>query len=250
MLSRPRHEPQPLPLCVLFEDEHLLAVGKDAGVVVHPSYKHPDGSVFNALLWHLRAEGVHPHLLQRLDKDTSGVMLVSKTAKAHAAIVRAMRRDPADGGVRKEYVAVVHGVPSPLSGEIALRLGRDPADVRRVRVSEADGQPCLTRYATLTHAPEAGMSAVSCELVTGRMHQIRVHLAASGCPIVGDPVYGIGDHVGGPMARQALHAWRVSFRHPVSGTPLTIIAPFPPDIASLLAQIGCTIAGASATPQP
>jgi 23S rRNA pseudouridine1911/1915/1917 synthase len=256
--------PQPLPLEVLFEDEHLLVVNKPAGIVVHPSYKHPDATLFNAVLWHLgvgsatarprrssakvgsvaevAAQG-WPHLLHRLDKDTSGVVLVSKTKPAHAAIVRAMRA----GGVRKEYLAVVQGVPRPASGTITLRLRRDPSDTRRVAIAESEGKESVTRYETLS-TPDTGLrtpdddrqsavSVVRCELVTGRMHQIRVHLAARGWPIVGDRVYGCatGLKTGGPTCqRQALHAWRVSLSHPVTGAPMVIVAPVPDDMRALI----------------
>ncbi len=228
-----RHEPQPLPLRVLFEDEHLLAVDKAAGVVAHPGYKHAAGSVFNALLWHLRGTGVHPHLLQRLDKDTSGVMLVSKTMRAHAVVVRAMQRGR-PGAVRKEYLAVVSGSPAPASGEIALRLRRDPDDTRRVVASAVDGKESLTRYSTLGRSATANVSVLLCQPVTGRMHQIRVHLAACGWPLVGDRVYGPADQSAVPIARQALHAWRLSLTHPVSRAPLAITAPVPPDMTALL----------------
>ena len=234
------HLAQPLPLHVLFEDEHLLAIDKAAGMVVHPCYKHPDETLFNALLWHLRGSGVHPHLLQRLDKNTSGVMLVSKTTRAHAAVVRAMQRGEAEG-IRKEYLAVVHGVPDPESGEITLRLRRDPEDSRRVLASPADGKESRTRYATLRHSAEEGWSVLTCELLTGRMHQIRAHLAARGWPLIGDPVYGIDGQAGGVIARQALHSWRVSLRHPVSAIPLVLTAPVPPDMAALLERVGLTL---------
>jgi 23S rRNA pseudouridine1911/1915/1917 synthase len=238
----------PFPLDILFEDEHLLALSKPAGIVVHPCYKHPDGSVFNALLWHLRGTGVHPRLLQRLDKGTSGVMLVSKTMTAHAAVGRAMARRPA-GGVKKEYPAIVHGAPEPASGEIALRLRRDPADSRRVAASETEGKECLTRYTVIAAGRAPGesppcdhaarrASLVLCELVSGRMHQIRAHLAARGWPVAGDPVYGPGECAGAPIGRQALHAWRISLAHPVSGCPLVVTAPIPADIASLLDHLG------------
>ena len=147
---------------------------------------------------------MQPRLLQRLDKGTSGVLLVSKSMQAHAGVIRAMGRGAA-GGVRKEYLAVVHGVPDPASGEIALRLSRDPADTRRVAASETEGKESVTRYRVLAvsqrdspdaapgHRPQATgpeSSLVLCEPLTGRMHQIRAHLAARGWPIVGDPVYG------------------------------------------------------------
>ena len=222
---------------MLFEDDHLLAVAKEAGVVAHPCYKHPDGTLFNALLWHLRGTGVHPHLLQRLDKHTSGVLLVSKTMRAHGAMVRAMQRGPA-GGVRKEYLAVVHGVPQPPAGEIALRLRRDPSDSRRVAASLTDGKESRTGYRTLVSSGAHAKSLVLCELFSGRMHQLRAHLAASGWPLVGDPVYGTGDHVSGAITRQALHAWRVSFPHPADGRRLAITAPLPPDMVALLEGLG------------
>jgi 23S rRNA pseudouridine1911/1915/1917 synthase len=263
----------PLPLDVLFEDDHLLAISKAAGMVAHPCYRHPDGTVFDALLAHLGGTGIRPHLLQRLDKGTSGVMLASKTMTAHAAVVRAMARR-SGGGVRKEYLAVVHGAPEPASGEIALRLRRDPADSRRVAASDTEGKESVTRYTVMASSlsdrrgmagssePEAGTllaSLVLCQPLTGRMHQIRVHLAARGWPIVGDPVYGEAQApspsrastpkpeacdtsersaAGTGIDRQALHAWRVSLAHPVTGAPLVITAPIPSDVAALLDHLG------------
>jgi 23S rRNA pseudouridine1911/1915/1917 synthase len=240
-----QHLAQALGLQILFEDEDLIAVNKAAGVVVHPAYKHPDGSVLNALLGHLRGTGIHPRLLQRLDKDTSGVMLVSKTMTAHAAVVRAMRQRP-DAGVRKEYVAVVHGAPDPPEGDIALRLRRDPADSRRVLASDGDGKPSATRYETIARSDELRLSLLRCELLTGRMHQIRAHLSARGWPLVGDRVYGNAGCDIGPMARQALHSWRVSLRHPATGAPMVIIAPIPDDMAALFRLAGWS--GVAAAP--
>jgi len=242
---------------ILFEDNHLMAVSKAAGVVSHPCYKHPDGTLYNALLDYLRStapEGdpaAHPRLLQRLDKGTSGVMLVSKTMLAHAGVIRAMTKGTA-GGVRKEYLAVVHGVPDPPEGEITLRLRRDPEDTRRVAASETEGKESVTRYRVLCSRPsgerpsglgsqasDRSSSLVVCSALTGRMHQIRVHLAARGWPIVGDPVYGPGEFEGAPpLGRQALHAWRVSLAHPMTGAPLAVTAPIPPDLGALLDSLG------------
>lgn len=251
--------PEPIPLDVLYEDDHLLAVSKPPGIVSHPCYKHPDGTVFNALVWHLRDTGAHPRLLQRLDKGTSGVMLVSKTMQAHAGVIRAMGNRRA-GGLRKQYLAVVHGAPDPASGEIALRLRRDPADSRRVAASETEGKESATRYAVVAssaapepldtpHAAECRetpaeyrrASLVLCEPVSGRMHQIRVHLAARGWPIVGDPVYGPGGER--RLDRQALHAWRVSLTHPVTCAPLVVTAPLPADMTRLLDYLGLDSSG-------
>jgi len=235
---------QSFPLDVLFEDEHLIAVAKQAGVVVHPCYKHPDGTLHDALVFHLRGTGVHPHLLQRLDKHTSGAMLASKTMRAHAIMVRAMQRAPGPaGGVRKEYLAVVHGAPDPPAGDISLRLRRHATDSRRVAASMTEGKESRTGYRTLASADGSGMSLLVCQLFTGRMHQVRVHLAASGWPLVGDPVYGTGDHVDGPIGRQALHSWRISFQHPIDRTPIAITAPVPPDMAALLDRIGVPVPG-------
>ncbi len=235
---RNRPAPQQMPLEVLFEDGHLLAVNKPPGIVVHPCYKHPDATVLNAVLWHL-ADGLAdgdstPRLIHRLDKDTSGVLLVSKTRQAHAAITRAMHA----GQVRKEYLAIVCGVPSPPTGRISLALSRDPGNVRRVAVVSSQGKESVTKYETLCRTREAGgrLSLVRCELVTGRMHQVRVHLAARGWPIAGDSVYG---GIGRPdFPRHALHAWRLSLGHPVTGEPLVIVAPVPQDMRAVMADAG------------
>ncbi len=245
-LPAPRRREAPRPeamdLEVLFEDAHLLACNKLPGLVVHPSYKHAGGTLFNGLLWHVRESGARPRLLQRLDKDTSGVVLVSKSATAHAAMVRAMRA----GTMRKEYLAIVRGVPRPAAGIISLNLHRDPADRRRVAVAadDAGGKLSVTRYETMSHSSR--LSLLRCELVTGRMHQIRVHLAARGWAIVGDGVYGepwdpasAGFHADIPaFPRQALHAWRVWLPHPVTGEPLAVLAPIPDDMTRLMEHAG------------
>ena len=219
--------PEELALDVLFEDEHLLAINKPAGVVVHPTYKHASKTVLNAVLWRLRDRpAARPGVLTRLDKDTSGLVLVALSPAAHATV----QRDAHAGRVRKEYLAVVQGVPWPAAGSIQKALGRDPGDRRRV-VARADGAPSETRYDVLSSAD--GRSVVACELVTGRTHQIRVHLAASGWPIVGDRTYGTPSDV---IARQALHAWRLQLPHPITRTRLRIEAPAPADLRALVAS--------------
>ena len=167
---------------------------------------------------------MRPGLVSRLDKDTSGVVVIALSPGVHARI----QRDTRAGRVTKEYLAIVRGTPQPAEGAITLPLAHDPADRRRIVVSE-DGAPSETRYRVLsTHETH---SLVHCELVTGRTHQIRVHLAARAWPIVGDATYGSPDP---SIARQALHAWRVTLPHPASREPLIIEAPMPRDMQTLI----------------
>jgi 23S rRNA pseudouridine1911/1915/1917 synthase len=245
-----------IALDILYEDEHLLALNKPPGIVVHPTYKHNDGTLMNALLWHARAwpEMHRPSLVGRLDKDTSGIVLVAKSAAVHAALQRTLglagpsANDRA--GCEKVYLAVVHGRVNVARGRIALRLARDAGDRRRVVASETAGASSLTHFERLarTAGPGVGLSVLRCRLTTGRTHQIRVHLAARGWPIVGDAVYGqrrptrIADNTLAAALqdcpRQALHAWRLAFTHPLTRRHLVIDAPIPADIERLLAAAG------------
>jgi 23S rRNA pseudouridine1911/1915/1917 synthase len=202
----------------------------------------------NALLWHARGWPApqRPSLVSRLDKLTSGVILVAKTATAHAALQRAMVANDSE----KDYLAVVYGRVNVARGEIDLRLGKDRSDRRKVVASATAGAESLTRFERIARvaAPRAGLSLLRCRLVTGRTHQIRVHLAARGWPVVGDPAYGEPrwNEVVDPVLaatlrafpRQALHAWRVAFTHPTTRARLTIEAPVPGDIAALLDAAG------------
>jgi 23S rRNA pseudouridine1911/1915/1917 synthase len=227
---------------VLYEDDHLLALDKPAGVVVHPTYKHPKGTVMNALLWHARAWPAtqRPSLVGRLDKLTSGILVVAKTAAVHAALQRTSLSS------EKDYLAVVYGRVSVAGGQIDLRLGRDRGDRRRVVASATVGAPSLTRFERLARvaAPRAGLSILRCRLATGRTHQIRVHMAARGWPLVGDPTYGeprwsqvIDPALAATLQafpRQALHAWRVAVTHPMTHDRLLLEAPVPRDLEGLL----------------
>ena len=218
--SRPAAEPTAVD--VIYEDDHLLVINKPAGVVAHPTYKQTSGTVLNGVLWHIRDRAsITPGILTRLDKDTSGLMVVALSPGVHAA----MQRDAAAGRLRKEYLAAVTVTPDPPSGTITLALARDPQDRRRV-VPSPDGAPSETRYEVLSASPHGAL--VRCELVTGRTHQIRVHLSARGWPIVGDRVYGTADD---RIGRQALHAWRVSMPHPVTSAAMSFEAPPPNDMA-------------------
>jgi 23S rRNA pseudouridine1911/1915/1917 synthase len=227
----------------LYEDEDLLAADKPAGVVVHPTYKNPEGTLMDALRNHARgwAAGCRPSLVGRLDKLTSGIVIVAKTAGVHAALQRGL----ASARSEKHYLALVYGGASLERGEIDLRLRVDESDRRRVIASDS-GKPSVTRFERI--ATTGAVSLLRCRPLTGRRHQIRVHLASSGWPIVGDPAY---PEQGQPwlhiedaglrrrlraFPRQALHAWRVAFDHPVSGARVAIEAPIPADLRDLLAS--------------
>jgi 23S rRNA pseudouridine1911/1915/1917 synthase len=208
-------------LTVLYEDEAVIALDKPPGIVVHPTYRNTSGTLLNGILWRFRDHpGVQPGILTRLDKGTSGIVLVALTPELHARMQKQQ--------IQKEYLAVVHGAPDPPRGEITLPLARDPEDRRRVIVTDL-GARCETRYEVLS--ADHIRSVVRCEPITGRTHQIRVHLAALGHPIVGDPVYGATDPA---IARQALHAWRIALVHPVTRERLQLEAPLPQDIRALL----------------
>jgi 23S rRNA pseudouridine1911/1915/1917 synthase len=248
LAPRGPHRPEAVPLAVLYEDEHLLAIDKPAGMVVHPSLGHASGTLVNALLAYASSwpAGTRPTLVHRLDKLTSGVLLVSKSEIAHARLMSAMSARAID----KDYLAIVSGCVRRARGEIALPVQRDPADRRRMLASVRSGRPSVTRYLRLARSTgrRAGLSVLQCRLVTGRMHQIRVHLQAAGWPLLGDPVYGppralrfdaVGlNEVVRRLSRQALHSWRVALAHPISGAQLQIVAPVPGDLAAVLAAAG------------
>lgn len=225
IIRRPRPEPEALPVAIVYEDDSLIAIDKPPGMVVHPTYKNWSGTLLNGLLWHVRGRAdIDPSIVTRLDKDTSGLVLVALKPEMHAQI----QQDGAAGRMKKEYLAVVRGTPDPARGSIALPLARSPED-RRVVIVTAAGQHSQTDYEVLSTVD--GYSLVRCELVTGRTHQIRVHLAARGWPIAGDASYGEAHPA---LTRQALHAWRVTLPHPVTREPLQLEAPVPRDLRGLM----------------
>jgi 23S rRNA pseudouridine1911/1915/1917 synthase len=253
--STPQALAEELPLDILFEDDHLLAVDKPAGMVVHPGYRNRTRTLLSALLWHARRwpAGARPSIVGRLDKLTSGVVLVAKTAAMHAAL----QRELASAESVKSYVAIVYGRVSRPRGRIVLPLARDAEDRRKVIVSDSGGRPSITRFERIARvdAPPVGLSLLRCDLLTGRMHQIRVHLAARGWSIVGDPTYGEarwGQMVDRSLAetlsafdRQALHAWRITLRHPAIGRRMTFESPLPNDFANLLTAAQLPVPGST-----
>lgn len=227
--ARPRQRPdaEPLPLVVVYEDDDFLVVNKPAGQVSHPAFRNTSGTLLNGLLAYADGNWT-PALVNRLDKNTSGLVLVAKSAAMQATLQRAMNRND----VEKDYLAVVHGKPSPARGTIDLALDRDPWDRRRVMVRDRGGQPSVTKYERLATSRAGQFSVVRCRLITGRTHQIRVHLAAKGWPILGDQTYGKKGPA--PIARQALHAWRIAFTHPRTSEQVCVEAPIPEDISSVI----------------
>ena len=231
--------PQDIPLDVVFEEDALLVVDKPAGLVVHPAAGHPDGTLVNAVLHHcpdvLSVGGERrPGIVHRLDRDTSGLLAVAKTDAALAALADAWRT----GAVRKEYLAILSGVPEPPAGHLESDIGRDPRDRKRMASVERGGKPASTDYEVAEDFGEACLARV--RIHTGRTHQIRVHLSGIGCPVAGDPVYGsaAADRaLPFRPARQMLHAWRLAFPHPATGAPLSFEAPPPSDFATLLAAL-------------
>jgi 23S rRNA pseudouridine1911/1915/1917 synthase len=234
--------PQAMALDIVFEDEHVLVVDKPAGLVVHPAPGNLEHTLVNALLAHCGESlagigGVRrPGIVHRLDKDTSGLMVVAKTDLAHQKLSAAF----AAHTMSRSYVAVVRGVPAPRQGEIATRIGRSKTNRKKMAVVEQGGKAALTRYRVLRGF---GTSAalVECRLATGRTHQIRVHLASKGHPLVGDQTYGRGRAAALPplrdFPRQALHAQVIGFAHPASGEYLEFSSHLPRDITDLIKSL-------------
>jgi len=241
---------QPMPLAIRFEDAHLIVVDKPAGLVMHPAPGNPEGTLVNALLAHCGDSlagigGVRrPGIVHRLDKDTSGLLVAAKTEPAH----RALSRDFAGRRIERAYSAFVWGVPVPSAGEISGNIGRSQRNRKKMAVvADSRGKPAVTRYRVEQRYGDHA-ALIECRLLTGRTHQIRVHLAHAGHPLIGDPVYGTragrGTARTGPegaaiagFPRQALHARLLGFSHPATGEKLRFESPLPQDMAGLMKSL-------------
>lgn len=234
-----RWEPQAIPLSIVFEDDDVMVIDKPAGLVVHPAAGNPDGTLLNALLYHHAPLAAIPRagIVHRLDKDTTGLMMVAKTLTAQTALVAQLQART----VSREYDAIVVGAMTA-GGKVDAPIGRHPKDRQRQAVT-ASGKPAVTHYRV--NERFRAHTHVRCRLETGRTHQIRVHLAHVRYPLVGDPVYGgrlkmpagAGESLKTLLRefpRQALHAHKLRFDHPVSGAPVECKAPLPDDMFLLL----------------
>ncbi|MDR3533367.1 MAG: RluA family pseudouridine synthase [Rhodopila sp.] len=249
-------QPQAIPFTILYEDADLIVLDKPAGLVVHPAPGNPDGTLVNALLAHcgpgftgIGAER-RPGIVHRLDKDTSGVMVVAKTQLANDALTTAFATRDLD----RAYTALVWGLPQPLSGEIEGAIGRDKRDRKRMAIVSHGGKQALTRYRTI-RAWQTSVALLECRLATGRTHQIRVHLSAHGHPVVGDPLYlrrvpsaakAVNQPLRGQLLdfpRQALHAASLGFKHPRTGRPMSFEAALPTDMQALLDAVESQLTG-------
>lgn len=222
-------EPEAIPLEILYEDEYILAVNKPAGMVVHPAPGHWSGTFVNALLGHCKdiapgSDPLRPGIVHRLDKDTTGVLLAAKTLPAHQKLIELFSTQK----MEKLYLAICQGKPA--NRTIDVPIGRHPVH-RKEMAALPDGRQAITEIQVAACNNRA--SLVLAKPKTGRTHQIRVHLKHIGCPVIGDALYGKAD----PNVRQLLHAYRLSFQHPITGAPVRLIAPIPNDMKEWLREL-------------
>lgn len=239
------NEPQDIPLEIVFEDDHLLVVDKPAGLVVHPAAGNLDGTLVNALLHHCagRLSGIggvaRPGIVHRIDKDTSGLLVVAKTDVAHEGLAKQFAAHSVD----RRYIAIVDGTTRTGGGAIDAPLARSSTNRKKIAIVEGGrGKRAVTHWKRLEVLKNAAL--VECRLETGRTHQVRVHMASIGHPLLGDPVYGRSGKTHGKLLkaldfhRQALHAAELGFTHPVTKGRLSFSSPVPPDMQELIRALG------------
>lgn len=226
-------EPEDIPLEIVFEDEDMVVVNKRPGMVVHPAPGHFTGTLVNALLHHCpNLSGIggvaRPGIVHRLDQDTSGLIVVAKSQAAMDGLVKAFS---SHRNIEKTYLAVCHGRPRLDAGRIENLIGRHPVDRKRMAIVEKNGKTAITNWRVVGGGGPT--TAVECRIETGRTHQIRVHMASLGCPVIGDKTYGksaLDKKLDPVPARQMLHAWKLRLWHPVKGVELSFEAPLPADM--------------------
>jgi 23S rRNA pseudouridine1911/1915/1917 synthase len=254
-VAAPEPGAEAIPLNVVYEDDALIVIDKPAGLVVHPGAGHAAGTLVNALIAHCGKSlsgigGVaRPGIVHRLDKDTSGLMVVAKTDRAHRALAKQFADHGRTGELERGYLALAWGAPPRPRGTVDAAIGRHPASRTKMTVLPAKGREAVTHWRvveTFGRGPEPVASLIECTLETGRTHQVRVHLAHIGHPLIGDPLYGQGfksklrklpEPLQGKLAalsRQALHAEHLAFVHPVGGTLLKFNSPLPAELAEIV----------------
>ena len=229
--------PQDIPLDVVYEDGDVIVVNKPVGMVVHPAAGHPDGTLVNALLYHCGESlsgingALRPGIVHRIDRDTSGLLIAAKNDFAHQALAEQLQ----DHSLYREYEAVCVGTLREDAGTVDAPIGRHPVERKKMAVDRKNGRPAVTHWQVLARYP--GHTHIRCRLETGRTHQIRVHMASIGHPLLGDTVYGAKKPVPG-LAGQCLHARRLSFVHPRTGQRVTVECPLPDYFTGVLTKLG------------
>ncbi len=244
-------EAQAIPLEIFYEDDDLIVLNKPAGLVVHPAPGNPDRTLVNALIAHCgpSLQGIggvrRPGIVHRLDKDTSGLMVAAKTDAAHQGLVAQFSAR----SIERCYLALVWGELVPRAGEISGNIGRSQRNRRKMAVLNRGGRPATTRYREIQRFAGGAVSLLECRLLTGRTHQIRVHLAHRGHALLGDPLYGrqsrhrlaaldaAAQDAVQALGRQALHAQTLGFQHPIGGNTLKFDAPLPSDLKDLISSL-------------